>query len=345
MNDSTKQLTYDNLQQAATWFVTLNDSRVAAQDKINWQQWLAACPSHQMAWQQVLSVNDKFTSFEQEADLAASSLQAARSKPFNKALSQPMSRRDALRALSISALALSSWALLRYTPIKTITMAHLADHQTSTGEINSVTLADNSKVWLNTASAFNVDYQATVRQLNFIRGEILIVTNKDNNAKDIYGQNNHTKNRPFKVATEHGMLQALGTQFSVREVSNGAAIEVHVFAGSVKITTANNKQQHIVNTGQAARFNQQKITALMPANPMRQTWQQKVLYAENITLAALIAELSLYRHGYLAVSPAIANRKVVGAFPLDDTDLALAMIAKTLKVSLNQLTPWWVTLE
>ena len=78
---------------------------------------------------------------------------------------------------------------------------------------------------------------------------------------------------------------------------------------------------------------------------MRQTWQQKVLYAENISLADLIAELTLYRHGYLGVSPAIANRKVVGAFPLDDTDLALAMIAKTLNVSVKKLTPWWVSLE
>ena len=83
----------------------------------------------------------------------------------------------------------------------------------------------------------------------------------------------------------------------------------------------------------------------MPANPMRKTWQKKVLYAENITLSDLISELSLYRHGYLGVSPAIRNRKVVGAFPLDNTDLALAMIAKTLNVSVNTLTPWWVTLE
>ena len=291
-NQLTKQLTYDNLQQAATWFVTLNDSQVATQDKISWQHWLAACPSHTMAWQHVLSVNEKFTSFEQEADLAATSLQSARSKPF----SQPMSRRSAMRALSISALAMSSWALLRYSPIKTITMAHLADYQTSTGEITEVMLTDGSTVWLNTASAFNLDYQANVRQLNFIRGEILIVTSKDHRTKD----NKHT-DRPFKVSTEQGMLQALGTRFSVREVSDGAAIEVHVFEGSVKITTAKSKEQHIVKAGQAARFSQQEITALIPANPMRQTWQQKVLYAENISLADLIAELTLYRHGYLGV--------------------------------------------
>ena len=90
-----------------------------------------------------------------------------------------MSRRSAIRALSISALAMSSWALMRYSPIKTITMAHLADYQTSTGEITNVTLTDGSKVWLNTASAFNLDYQVNMRQLNFIRGEILIATAKD----------------------------------------------------------------------------------------------------------------------------------------------------------------------
>ena len=340
MNNSTnqlsKQLTYDNLQQAATWFVTLNDSQVSATNKISWQQWLATCPSHTVAWQHVLSVNEKFTSFEQEADLAASSLQSARSKPF----SQPMNRRNAMRALSISALAMSSWALLRYSPIKTITMAHLADHQTSTGEMTNVTLPDNSTVWLNTATAFNVDYQANLRQLNFIRGEILISTSKNQNTKEI-----SATNRPFRVATAHGMLQALGTRFSVRNVLNDTAIEVHVFEGKVQITTADSKKQHLIETGQSARFNRQTITNLMPANPMRQTWQKKVLYAENISLGDIIAELSLYRYGYLGVSPAIRNRKVVGAFPLDDTDLALAMIAKTLNVSISQLTPWWVTLE
>ena len=59
MSKTPNQLNYDNLQQAATWFVTLNDSQVAAQDKISWQHWLATSPSHQMAWQHVLSVNDK----------------------------------------------------------------------------------------------------------------------------------------------------------------------------------------------------------------------------------------------------------------------------------------------
>ncbi len=351
MSNHNHQLTYNNLQQAASWFVALNDAQVATQDQDNWQQWLAACPSHQLAWQQVLAVNEKFTSFEQEADIAACSLQSARNQPLNI----PISRRDALRFLSLSALAMSSWALFRYTPIKTITMAHFADYQSTTGEISDINLADNSTVWLNTASAFNVNYQADVRLINFIRGEILISTSNDSNTKhsntkysnDKYSnaQDKSTTNRPFKVATTQGMLQALGTNFSVREVLSGTAIEVHVFEGRVKITTASSKQQHIIATGQAARFTQQKITILMPAQSIRKTWHKKVLYAENITLAALITELSLYRHGYLGVSPAIANRKVVGAFPLDDTNLALSMIAKTLQVSIKQLTPWWVSLE
>ncbi len=58
-----------------------------------------------------------------------------------------------------------------------------------------------------------------------------------------------------------------------------------------------------------------------------------------------MAELARYRHGHLAVDPAVAGLPVMGTYPLDDTDRALAMLEAALPVRVRRRLPWWVTLE
>src|SRR5690606_11580505 len=79
-----------------------------------------------------------------------------------------------------------------------------ADYRTATGEQRRSVLADGTQLQLNTASAVDVAYDANSRRLVLREGEILITT-----APDPAG-------RPFFVQTPQGIVQALGTRFSVR---------------------------------------------------------------------------------------------------------------------------------
>lgn len=78
-------------------------------------------------------------------------------------------------------------------------------------------MPDGTRVWLNTATAFNEDYRADQHRLPLLRGEILIETAAD-------------ARRPFFVDTPHGQMQALGTRFTVRldERQTLLAVEKHL---------------------------------------------------------------------------------------------------------------------
>jgi transmembrane sensor len=68
-----------------------------------------------------------------------------------------------------------------------------------------------------------------------------------------------------------------------------------------------------------------------------------VLYAEEMRLADMLAEVARYRSGVLRCDPAVAQLRVSGVFQLDDTDRILAVLAQTLPVRVDARTRYWVT--
>ncbi|MDZ3994983.1 Protein FecR [Pseudomonas sp. Teo4] len=74
-------------------------------------------------------------------------------------------------------------------------------------------------------------------------------------------------------------------------------------------------------------------------------WTRGMLVVDNVRLADLLAELGQYRNGHLGVDDEVANLRVTGSFPLNDTDLALASLVPALPVKIERHTPWWVTVK
>ena len=68
-----------------------------------------------------------------------------------------------------------------------------------------------------------------------------------------------------------------------------------------------------------------------------------MLVVDNARLADVVEELGRYRSGYLGVDKNVADLRITGSFPLQDTDLALNALLPTLPVQIQQRTPWWVT--
>ena len=70
-----------------------------------------------------------------------------------------------------------------------------------------------------------------------------------------------------------------------------------------------------------------------------------MLVADNMSLGDFVEELARYRSGYLACDPAVADLRVVGGFPLNQPDQALAMLEASLPVKVHETFPWWVTVR
>ena len=320
---------HELLGQAASWFATLNDETVTRQQQAAWQRWFDDDVQHQLAWQFVESVGQRF---QQAADLAepgevSTTLSAVRS--------DRISRRKALRGLgSLGAILLTGGLSWRFTPVATLVreqrLAWRADHHTATGETRQISLPDGGQIWLNTATAINTQYRADRRQIELLSGEILIETAIDK------------QQRPFIVTTSQGFVQAIGTRFTVREL-NGATF-LAVYQGAVKIHT-HSGHSLLIEAGQQTTFSQDRIQPPTSADHAREAWAQQLIVANDISLASLVEELSRYQYGHLAAAPAVAELRVMGTYPADQPELALAMLEKALPIKINRLLPWWVTLD
>ncbi|MFR0689750.1 FecR domain-containing protein [Enterobacterales bacterium AE_CKDN230030158-1A_HGKHYDSX7] len=306
------------LEQAAQWFSQLNAHPEDRELHARWQQWHAQSPQNRKAWGYVERIGQRFQPLLEENDLAAQTLRSART----------LSRRSAMRALAVASgsalLGLAGW---RQGALRQQWASWSADYRSATGEVREFRLADGSHCWLGGDSALDADFSGDARRLRLYAGEILIDTARDR--------------RPFFVDTEQGRLQALGTRFSVTR--RAAATRLAVFEGAVEISLAG--QKRVVPAGQQASFDAGGISALQPADPAREAWSQGVLLANDLTLGEFIAELAPYRHGHLGVNPAVARLRVMGSFPLQDSERALDMLASILPVRIQRTLPWWVSIE
>ncbi|MBA5827920.1 iron dicitrate transport regulator FecR, partial [Escherichia coli] len=68
-----------------------------------------------------------------------------------------------------------------------------------------------------------------------------------------------------------------------------------------------------------------------------------MLVASRMRLADLVAELDRYRRGTLRCAAAVADLRVSGTFPLDDSARVLDTLKATLPIDVAYLTRYWAT--
>ncbi|MDH0894078.1 MULTISPECIES: FecR domain-containing protein [unclassified Pseudomonas] len=310
------------LQQAAQWYAQLSASPPDQAMRQAWRQWHEESDMHRQAWQYVERISQRFAPLQQDAETALQTLGSARRNA--------RSRRQVLGTLALlSGGALLGWLGLGNAQLGRPLLALRADYRSPTGAPRRFDLADGTRIWLNSASALDVDYQADLRLLRLLDGEVLIETARDP--------------RPLVVETAEGRLRALGTRFSVVQHANHT--QLSVFDGAVEVRSADGGGARVARAGQQLAFDRQRIGDSSPANDLRQGWRDGMLLANDMPLADFVAELTRYRHGHLGVAPEIAGLRVMGTYPLHDTEQALAMLEGVLPVRVRYTLPWWATLE
>lgn len=313
------------MEQAAGWYALLRCGEATEAERSNWQAWLDGHPDHRRAWGYVEAVSRSFEPIHATPDprLTADKLWAANTRVLQR-------RRALVSITGLAGTGLLGWATWRHTPLPGIALAWAADHRTATGEMRMVTLSDGTRIWLNTATAFNEDYRTSLRRLRLVAGEILIDTAAD-------------PLRPFFVDTPQGRLQALGTSFTVR-LDDGETF-LAVYQGAVEVRTTGANASAVIRAGQQIRFSADALTAPEAADAAREAWSRGMLVAKDIPLGDVVKELRRYRSGHLGVAPAVAGLRVFGNFPLYDTDETLAMLATALPIGIHRHMNWWVSIE
>lgn len=317
---------HDTLRQAAEWFAVLGVGDADEQERVRWRTWHDARAEHRSAWQRVQAISSRLVLPEEERAAAAVALAAAH---------QAGRRRRALKALALFGVSLGSgWAAWKSPPGQSMLAGLGADYRTATGETAEFTLADGSRLWLDTASTADADFGPTLRGIVLRAGRVLVETAADGEVPA----------RPLVVDTAEGRLRALGTRFGVQQLDG--VTELAVYAGRVEVRPNGAAAgSRIVEPGEQLRFTSGAIGAPQAAALAGEAWARGVLLVDNLPLPAFIAELARYRHGLLRCDPALAHLRVAGGYPLSDPDRALAMLEAALPVRVTRRLPGWVVVE
>jgi len=202
----------------------------------------------------------------------------------------------------------------------------LADLRTSTGERRTRVLQDGTQLTLNTATAVDIRYDAGQRLILLRAGEIMLTTGKDP--------------RPLTVRSQHGDMRALGTRFNVRQ--EGDFTELDVLEHAVAVHNHSAVEPLRVEAGMSLRFGSGALPRPQPVDVNRAQWLQGRLVIDGWPLARVLEALQRYRPGFIECADEVANLRVSGAYPLDDTTRALAAIAQALPVRIEMRTRYWV---
>lgn len=308
------------LDEAADWLVRLNDEGLTAAERVAFERWRRASPAHEGAWMRAERLMDKLGGLPPALAMPA------------LGRSQRRSRRAAVARLAVLLAAVPggwmSWRLAQQ-------QGWAADLRTVAGEQRLVTLADGSRLLLDTGTAIDVRFDAHQRLIHLHRGSILLETAADPSGVD----------RPLLVATAVGRLRALGTRFSVQQNSEGKFVDLAVTQGAVEVTLLGaSGPALVVPAGNWARLTALGAGELQTVRPQQLAWVHGMLVADAMPMAEVCAQLSRYRPGLLHCAPEVVSIKVSGAYPLADTDRALAMLAETYAVTVHRRWQgYWVT--
>ena len=309
-------------QQAADWLTVLMSDEAGDQERRDWLRWREADPEHARAWARIDAFSQCLGSVHRGAAMQA--LAGAGAPAASHKRRQLLLWLGVAGGAGILAAQSGAWDQVR---------ALRADFRTATGERRDVTLADGSVVSLNTASAVNLRFDGRQRRIELLAGEILVVSG--------HGAGSDA---PLVVATHDGMVRALGTRFSVRQLDGES--RVAVFESAVEIRPGDGVGAPLLlPAGHSATFTRRRAAAPLAVEPYLDAWSRGQLIVDDVTLGAFLADLARYRPGVIDCAPAVAQLRLSGVFPLFDTERILNMLPNSLPVQVRSRTRYWVTVE
>ena len=206
----------------------------------------------------------------------------------------------------------------------------LADLSTATGERLHRTLADGTRLWLNTASAVDLRFSDRERLIVLRFGEVDILTGHD------------PAGRPLRVQTPDALLQPLGTHFCVRCDDAGSGTRLSVSSGRVAVSVPGRVAPQVVEAGTQVYIDAQGVPRVAPADPGSTAWTDGFIVAERMRLGEFVAQLARYRHGLLRCDPAVAGLRISGVFQLRDTTAVIDSLPQALPVAVVYRSRYWV---
>ncbi|MCU4444483.1 FecR domain-containing protein [Acinetobacter pittii] len=305
------------LDAAADWLVLLHSGEMTALQQQQFEQWKAEKKEHQLALQQM----EKFShGLSNLAGNFPSKALVQSNQKFNLAAKRNM-------LLSLSGLVIVGLSAY-FIPWE----KWQSDYHTKVGEIKKVSLKDGSQLIMASDCYVDINFTQEKRQIKLIDGEIYIETAKD------------AQHRPFIVETKNGSVEALGTQFTVRQ-ENSEQTKVKVYKHAVAIEPENSSKRQILKQGQRAFFDEKYISKALPLDNDQPYWTQQLLVVDQWPLQKVLDELFRYKKGTYHLAPELKNIKISGVFSLKNPEQSLETLAYSHQLELTYYSPYLLNIK
>jgi transmembrane sensor len=283
---------------AAQWIVRREKAGWTDEDQTEFENWLAATAGNRIAYLRLADVWNR----------------AGRLK----ALDQPARRRffvfrrnDSLKPLARVAALFILAAAIGAAGYAWLSRSSDTRYATGIGEREIITLADGSRIELNTQTVLRLSRDGGARRVTLDSGQA-------------YFDIKHDPAHPFVVLTADHRITDIGTKFEVR--ASTRQVRVTLFEGSAQFESLSPnaaKQNAILKPGDVAvataasmRIVRQPTKKLMAEIG----WRHGVIVFDHTTLADAAAEFNRYNRKKLVVTdPKVAKLTIGGTFQTTNT--------------------------
>lgn len=294
--------------EAAQWLVRLSSDDVSAEDRADFQEWVASSPDHRLAYDEAQATWADLDALGGLAQTQPETLPCElriEIKHSARLIDADRRRRSAANrapwwaaaaAVVVLVLVKFAWVGL-YGPQSNMNVSPAAaSYETRVGERREILLADGSLVWLNTDTKAHVALTASKRRVHLGSGEAYFTVAKD-------------ADRPFVVTAGDRSVLAVGTEFNVHHRENQTTVTVvegvvdviRPLAAPLPATKSVEpnlaqerrrvRQSQVVTLGDA----ETEVVDLEPEAAARAaSWRRGKLYFDAVTIEEMIFKLDPY---------------------------------------------------
>lgn len=305
--------------QAAHYVTRLYSGELTEVEEQEIYLWLEESDENKKEYQLQLDL------WESTKDLISS----AHQKEHKSTIRTLLNRYTSVAAAIIIAVMLFIFNIEPITPIPSLV------YKTNIGEVEKITLSDNSIITLNTNSELKVTLTDELRKVELMSGEAFfsVTSNKD---------------RPFMVASGQQEITVLGTQFNVHKKQSG--IEVAVIEGIVQVAqnlshlsdkklASFSKEKYLLEKGNVGTFNE-ATDIIVPLNKgklaRKTSWKDGLLVFEDENLQTVINELNRYRQIKIELKGLETQTlKISGTFDFTQKNQVIDGLLQTLPIEIE----------
>lgn len=317
---------------ASYWFVRQDAQGMTAEDRQEFECWLAASATHRSIYQQTRSMWAGFEAAAEDNELRALRVSALAAGPAPNVWPRAAAIAATL-VLGIFAVAALTWKFSN-----DVDTAQVAASQTTGGQYvtaqnqrSTVTLPDGSLVSMNLDTVFTTDFTHNRRLIELAKGQAFFDVAKD-------------QTRPFIVKAAGRDIQALGTKFDVKLEQD--RVEVVLLEGRVSVgRSAPSLLKKVM--GRASRVElkpDQRLIAqageapsITATNAMQATsWREGWIVFEDETVEHAIGELNRYSDRPLIAAPDVRQMRLSGVFRIGQPDRFGAVIQELLPLEVER---------